>query len=122
MHFIPDSLTYSVPLFLKRQCDRTLGALGEVKRGTYQGAPVALKGLFLLRTDAASTAAFGGAIPEAQRRDYVAKFMAECRFMQQCTHANIVPFYAGLLTQGVPGVPQDPSHPLPDPGRPLRTH
>jgi hypothetical protein len=26
IHFIPDSLTYSVPLFLERQCDRTLGA------------------------------------------------------------------------------------------------
>jgi hypothetical protein len=25
IRFIPDSLTYSVPLFLKRQCDRTLG-------------------------------------------------------------------------------------------------
>jgi hypothetical protein len=25
VHFIPDSLTYSVLLFLKRQCDRTLG-------------------------------------------------------------------------------------------------
>jgi hypothetical protein len=25
IHFIPHSLTYSVPLFLKRQCDRTLG-------------------------------------------------------------------------------------------------
>ena len=25
IHFIPDSLTYSVPLFLNRQCDRTLG-------------------------------------------------------------------------------------------------
>ena len=25
IHFIPDSLTQSVPLFLKRQCDRTLG-------------------------------------------------------------------------------------------------
>jgi hypothetical protein len=25
-HFIPESQTYSVPLFLKRQCDRTLGA------------------------------------------------------------------------------------------------
>ena len=29
IHFIPDSLTYSVHLFLKRQCDRTLGALPE---------------------------------------------------------------------------------------------
>ena len=26
IHFIPDSLTCSAPLFLKRQCDRTLGA------------------------------------------------------------------------------------------------
>ena len=26
IHFIPNSPTYSVPLFLKRQCDRTLGA------------------------------------------------------------------------------------------------
>jgi hypothetical protein len=26
VHFTPYSLTYSVPLFLKRQCDRTLGA------------------------------------------------------------------------------------------------
>ena len=25
IHFTPDSLAYSVPLFLKRQCDRTLG-------------------------------------------------------------------------------------------------
>jgi hypothetical protein len=30
IHFIPESLTYSVPLFLKRQCDRTLGARGSV--------------------------------------------------------------------------------------------
>ena len=27
IHFIPDLLTYLVPLFLKRQCDRTLGAV-----------------------------------------------------------------------------------------------
>jgi hypothetical protein len=26
IHFIPNSLSYSVPLYLKRQCDRTLGA------------------------------------------------------------------------------------------------
>ena len=25
VHITPDSLTYSVPLFLKQQCDRTLG-------------------------------------------------------------------------------------------------
>ena len=28
IHFIPDSLRYSVPLFLKRQCDRTLWRTG----------------------------------------------------------------------------------------------
>ena len=27
LHFIPDFLTHSIPLFLKRQCDRTLGVL-----------------------------------------------------------------------------------------------
>ena len=27
IHFIPDFLTYLVPLYLKRQCDRTLGLL-----------------------------------------------------------------------------------------------
>jgi hypothetical protein len=32
IHFTPDSLTYSVPLFLKRQCDRTLGMHGVVAR------------------------------------------------------------------------------------------
>ena len=28
IHFIPESLTSSIPLFLKRQCDQTLGGLG----------------------------------------------------------------------------------------------
>jgi hypothetical protein len=28
IHFVPVLLTYSVPLFLKRQCDRTIGARG----------------------------------------------------------------------------------------------
>ena len=36
-HFLPDSLRYSVPLFLKRQCDRTLGA-GRRGRQTAAGA------------------------------------------------------------------------------------
>ena len=30
IHFIPDSLTYSAPLFLKRQRDRTVGRAGHV--------------------------------------------------------------------------------------------
>jgi hypothetical protein len=28
IHFLPDALNYSVPLFFKRQCDRTLGLAG----------------------------------------------------------------------------------------------
>ena len=38
------------------------GSLGEVRRGTLRGVEVALKSLFMLRTDAASIAAFGGAL------------------------------------------------------------
>ena len=30
IHLIPESLTYSVPLLLKRQCDRTLGKSAEI--------------------------------------------------------------------------------------------
>ena len=37
IQFIPDLLTYSVPLFLKRQCDRTLG--GGESRLAAHGAP-----------------------------------------------------------------------------------
>ena len=33
IRFIPDSLAYLVPLFLKRQCDRTLGTERECKPG-----------------------------------------------------------------------------------------
>ena len=41
------------------------GASGDVKRGWFRGAPVALKSLFLLRTDAASTALLGGGFSAA---------------------------------------------------------
>ena len=51
------------------------GASGDVKRGWFRGAPVALKSLFLLRTDAASTALLGGGIPPDQREAYLRKFM-----------------------------------------------
>ena len=37
IHFIPDLLTYSVPLFLKRQCDRTLG-IGRGPRSRHEPA------------------------------------------------------------------------------------
>jgi hypothetical protein len=42
--FIPDSLTYSVPLFLKRQCDRTLGQLRHAPRGYSPGAGLLTQG------------------------------------------------------------------------------
>jgi hypothetical protein len=38
-HFIPDFLTYSVPLFLKRQCDRTLGEMKKVTGVSHLYAP-----------------------------------------------------------------------------------
>ena len=60
-----------------------------------------LKGLHLLRTDAASVSMFGGAIPAEQREAYVSKFMAECHFMRRCTHPNIVPFY-GVVVDATP--------------------
>ena len=69
------------------------GALGEVRRGTFRGALVACKGLFMLRTDARSVAGFGGALRPDERKHLTAKFMQECRFMQECTHPNIVPFF-----------------------------
>jgi arylsulfatase A-like enzyme len=39
IHFIPDSLTYSVALFLKRQCDRTLGDMQMEKQQFYKMVP-----------------------------------------------------------------------------------
>jgi hypothetical protein len=40
IHFTPDSLTNSVPLFLKRQCDRTLGALEPWKSWSWKPGQV----------------------------------------------------------------------------------
>ena len=77
------------------------GALGEVRRGTYRGAVVACKSLFMLRTDARSVAGFGGALRPEERRHLTAKFMQECRFMQECTHPNIVPFF-GVAVDDTP--------------------
>jgi hypothetical protein len=39
IHFIPDSLTYSVPLFLRRQGDRTLGQLPSRAADVAAGGP-----------------------------------------------------------------------------------
>jgi hypothetical protein len=43
IHFIPDLLAYSVPLNLKRQCDRTLGG-APGRRGKKTGAPRSARG------------------------------------------------------------------------------
>jgi hypothetical protein len=40
LHVIKDLLTYSVPPFLKRQCDRTLGARQEVPGGVQHAGPL----------------------------------------------------------------------------------
>jgi hypothetical protein len=68
------------------------GALGEVRRGAYRGVQVALKGLHLLRTDAATMAAMGGALTPGERASVMASFLKECDMMRRCVHPNIVPF------------------------------
>ena len=77
------------------------GALGEVRRGRYQGKPCALKGLHLLRTDAASVAAFGGALNPDERKAFLSKFIQECRLLQSFEHENIVPFF-GVVCDDTP--------------------
>ena len=74
------------------------GALGEVRKGTYRGVPVALKGLHLLRTDTASVAAMGGALTPQERRRVLEGFMKECHTLRRCVHPNIVPF-VGVVTR-----------------------
>ena len=74
------------------------GANGDVRRGSFRGEPVALKSLFFLRTDSATTSLMGGSIPPDQREPVLRKFMLECEFMKQCIHPNIVPFY-GVVSE-----------------------
>ena len=77
------------------------GSLGEVRRGTLRGVEVALKSLFMLRTDAASIAAFGGALSDRERQFLASKFMKECMIMQSAVHPNIVPFF-GVVVDDTP--------------------
>ena len=49
------------------------GALGEVRRGVYRDAVVALKQLHLLRTDAAATEEGMFALTKKERRDLQAR-------------------------------------------------
>ena len=79
------------------------GALGQVRRGRYGDHHVALKGLHLLRTDAASVAAFGGALNPDERVAFLQKFMQECTLLQSFEHANIVPFF-GVVCDETPAM------------------
>ena len=79
------------------------GALGEVRRGQYKEGPVALKGLFMLRTDAASLAAIGGALNPEERKRLIMEFQQECEHMHKCQHKNIVPFF-GIVVDDTPAM------------------
>jgi hypothetical protein len=68
------------------------GALGEVRRGQLDGTDVALKGLHLLRTDAESVHAMGGALGPAERRALLDAFWQECDVLRRVVHKNILPF------------------------------
>eukprot|EP01046_Picozoa_sp_COSAG06_P022474 COSAG06_NODE_1746_length_8495_cov_5.648761_2_plen_400_part_00 len=68
------------------------GALGEVRRGRFDGADVALKGLHMLRTDAAAVHAMGGALGPAERRALADAFWRECDVLRRVVHPNILPF------------------------------
>jgi hypothetical protein len=85
IHFIPYPLTYSVPLFLKRQCDRAPGGHADCAAQLLKGGA------------SANIKAEGGitALIEAVAQG----------------HAAIVRLLPGLLTRGVPWVPPDPLAP-----------
>jgi hypothetical protein len=64
IHFIPDFLTYLVPLFLKRQCDRTLGHElcaypPQAPAGRYEGRAAILPRLFCMDNP------YGSALPRS---------------------------------------------------------
>eukprot|EP01048_Picozoa_sp_COSAG05_P016121 COSAG05_NODE_2036_length_3656_cov_61.922125_1_plen_731_part_00 len=77
------------------------GALAEVRKGWIDGVPVALKGLQMLRTDAASVASNETGrftwIPAWERRATLDGFMRECDLLRRCMHPNIVGFVGFVL-------------------------
>jgi serine/threonine protein kinase len=75
------------------------GALGEVRRATWRGTTVALKDLFMLRTDAAALAQMGGALDPEHRAAVRAKFARECEFMRSARHPNLLQF-VGVVVDG----------------------
>ena len=75
------------------------GALGEVRRATWGGTTVALKDLFMLRTDTAALARMGGALDPELRAAVRAKFARECDFMRRARHPNVLQF-VGVVVDG----------------------
>jgi hypothetical protein len=81
------------------------GALGEVRRGVWITAEgeaetaVALKRLFLLRTDNAALAEMGGALTATDRAAVADAFLRECVILSRASHPNILPFY-GIVMDG----------------------
>ena len=58
---------------------------------------VALKGLHMLRTDAASVAAMGGGLTPRERGHVLQTFWRECELLHRAQHDNIVPFVGVVM-------------------------
>ena len=76
------------------------GANGEVRRGFYRGAEVALKRLHMLRTDAAWVAE-GGLVPSDlspdEQQSLKDSFKKECDMLSGLVHSNIVLFVGVVI-------------------------
>ena len=83
------------------------GALGEVRRGIYREAEVALKRLHLLRTDDAWMDEGGFRLGPEERRCLLGNFMKECELLSTLSHANIV-LFVGIVVGARPS-PLSPS-------------
>ena len=69
------------------------GANGEVRRGIYRGADVALKRLLMLRTDEAWVAEGGFVdLSRRDRQNLMENFEKECEMLRSLEHSNIVLF------------------------------
>ena len=75
------------------------GALGEVRVAEYDGNPVALKSLHMLRTDDAAQAEWGGALSPEERGHQLALFNRECDTLRGLHHRNILPFIGVVVDQ-----------------------
>ena len=81
------------------------GSLGEVRRGTYKGVDVALKGLHMMRDDPESVAAMGGVLSPAERANVRQDFWRECDTMRRLVHQNILTFLCVVVDDTVRAEP-----------------